>query len=133
MAKSLTDQILGAQSLPFEDIAVPEWGVEKLRICALSGTARDAWEQTIVRIENGKRVPVRDNFRARLLVRCIVDPETGERVFKDGHAEILGEKSGDVLTRLALIAMRLSKLQDEDVEELGKGSAPDQSADSGSG
>ena len=127
------DQILEARDLTFEDVAVPEWGIEKLRIRSMSGADRDAWEQSMTRIEGGKRVPITDNFRGRLLVRCIVDPDTGERVFKDGHAEILGEKSGDVLTRLALIATRLNGLRAEDVEELGKGSALAQSAGSGSG
>jgi hypothetical protein len=133
MAKSLTDQILGVQNLAFEDVAVPEWKVEKLRITEMSGTARDSWERAVQRIENGQMVPDYDNFRGRLLVRCIVDPDTGERVFKDGHAEILGEKSAAVLSRLVAIAMRLNKLRKEDVEDLGKDSAPDQSADSGSG
>lgn len=132
MPKSLADQILASQDLAFEDVTVPEWDNMRVRICALSGAERDVWQRSIVRIEDGKPVPVWDNFCGRLLVRCITDPETGDRVFKDGHAEALGKKSGDVLNRLALIALRLSKLSDSDVAELGKGSALSPSADSGS-
>lgn len=132
MPKSLAAQILITQDLAFEDVVVPEWDNIKLRICAMSGADRDAWERTITRIVDGKAVPDTDNFRGRLLVRCIVDPETGARVFQDGHAEALGAKSGDVLTRLAIIATRLNKLRNEDVAELGKGSALSPSADSGS-
>jgi hypothetical protein len=90
------------------------------------------WQRSVVRIEDEKPIPVWDNFCARLLVRCIVDPETGDRVFKDGHSDALGKKSGVVLNRLATIALRLSRLRDSDVAELGKGSALSPSADSGS-
>lgn len=132
MQSALLNQILETSDRPYEDVVVPEWGNVTLRIRAMSGAERDAWERSITRIEDGKAVPVTENFRGRLLVRCIVDPETGERVFKDGHADALGEKSGDVLTRLTVIATRLNKLRAQDVEDLGNGSAHGQSADSGS-
>lgn len=132
MAKLTANQILEVEDLPFEDVIVPEWGDMKVRISALSGAERDVWQRSVVRIEDDKPIPVWENFCARLLVRCIVDPETGDRVFKDGHAEALGKKSGVVLNRLATIALRLSRLRDSDVAELGKGSALSPSADSGS-
>lgn len=133
MAKSLTDQIFASQDLAFEDVVVPEWDNMPLRISEMSGTDRDSWERTVQRIQNGEVVPDYDNFRGRLLVRCILNPETGERVFKDGHADALGKKSGSVLSHLAAIALRLNRMRKEDVEDLGKSSALAQSADSGSG
>lgn len=132
MEKLTADQILGVQDRPFEDVIVPEWDDMAVRISALSGADRDVWQRSVVRIEDGKPIPVWENFCARLLVRCIVDPETGDRVFKDGHVEALGKKSGVVLNRLAAIALRLSQLRDSDVADLGKGSALSPSADSGS-
>ncbi len=77
MPTSLAAQILVTQDLAFEDVVVPEWDNIKLRICAMSGADRDAWERTITRIVDGKAVPDTANFRGRLLVRCIVDPDTG--------------------------------------------------------
>ena len=132
MDDTLIDDIITSEDRPFEDVVVPEWKNRTLRIVVLPGTERDAWEISLVKVENGKAVPNRHNFRARLLVRCIADPKSGERVFKDGHAEILGTKSGDVIARLFAVASRLNRLNPEDVEELGKGSALIQSADSGS-
>lgn len=114
---SLTrDAILSAVDVKREKVSVPEWGGDVF-IATMSGTARDAWEQTLVVRKNGKSEPNLENMRARLVVACLVD-ENGERLFKDEDAVALGKKSSKVLERLAQVAQRVNGIGDTELESL---------------
>ncbi|MEV1006132.1 hypothetical protein [Streptomyces sp. NPDC049881] len=126
MALLNKDAILQAEDRAHEDIAVPEWGGE-VRIQALSGTERDAYEASFVRLDaRGKQIG-RDlkNTRARLLALCIVGSD-GKRQFTDADVRALGAKNGAVLDRLFDAAKRLSGLHERSVEaaEGNSGTAP---------
>jgi hypothetical protein len=73
------------------------------------------------------------NATARLVARCIVDPETLEPMFTLEEADILGRKSAAALDRVGNVAARLSGLTEDDMAELGKDSASTQNGGSGSG
>lgn len=105
----LKDKILAADDIPHEDVEVPEWGVT-VRIKGLSGTDRDAYEAKAIALKNqGQDVELRlADFRAKMLIKCLCDPDTGDRLFGDKEASQLGRKHGAVLDRLHDIAMRLS-------------------------
>lgn len=133
MSKSILDAILAADDLPHEDVIVPEWDNRKIRIRTLTGAERDAWEFSIVKIRGNRREIDPDNIRARLLVLCMVDPDTGLNVANAEHAAAIGAKSSNVIGKLYDIAARLNGLSAGAVDELGKGSALAQSAGSGSG
>ncbi len=111
---SLRDQIISSDDLTFEDHEIPEWGNAKVRVCGLSGTERDAYESKMVSVrDKGADFDLHlANFRAKLLVKCLFDPETGERIFGDNEVNVLGAKSGVVLDRLHDIAHRLSGMDD---------------------
>lgn len=131
------DSILKAEDLETEEVTVAEWGGTVL-VRALTGTERDAFEvacskQRPVLDAKGKPVPGRMeavhnpvNVRAKLAVRCIVDDD-GNRVFTDADAGELGKKSAAALDRVFDVASRLSRLSEEDIEDLaGKsGQTPD--------
>ena len=127
-AKSLKAQILAADDLPFEDHDVPEWGV-KVRVKGLSGTERDAYEAKVAAMRSdGKGVELRlQNFRARMVVKSLFDPETDERIFGDNDASQLGRKSGAVLDRLYDVCHRLSGMDREAQARAEGNSDPDQS------
>jgi hypothetical protein len=114
------DSIIKAQDLEKEMVKVPKWGGEVFVRC-MTGSERDAFESEAYSV-NGKDVEInRDNFRARLLVRVLVD-EKGDRIFADQDIKVLGSKSGKVLDRLFTVAMRVNGLSKEDLEELTKNS-----------
>jgi hypothetical protein len=116
--------ILGAEDIDFEDHDVPEWGV-KVRVRGMSGTDRDSFEAKMVAVRKGagQEVELRLNdFRSKVLVKCLVDPETGKRVFDDNDAHQLGAKSGAVIDRLFDVAKRLSGM-DDDAEEEARGNS----------
>ncbi len=128
MALLTRDQILKAQDLPSEDVPVPEWG-GTVRVRALTGAERDAFEQSIVE-QRGRSTRMNlQNLRAKLVALTVVDEE-GNRIFSDSDAKLLGKKSALALNRVFEVAQKLSGLTSEDVEELTKNSESDQSEDS---
>lgn len=107
------EQILGAVTLRTEDVEVPEWG-GVVRVSEMTGTSRDAWEQSLVPRETGGPANIA-NIRARLVAACAVD-DKGRRLFTDVEAEELGQKSALALERIAKVAQRLNGLTADEVE-----------------
>lgn len=111
------DAILNAQDLDSEDVSVPEWG-GSVRVRALTGTERDAFEASMVQVRtDGSRQFRLENIRARLVALTVIN-EGGQRIFSDDDVRALGQKSGAALERVWAAARKLSALSDEDVEEL---------------
>ncbi len=110
------DEILSINDLPTEEVYVDEWKAW-VRVRALTGAERDAFEQSVVETRGkSTRMNLR-NIRAKLVALTVVD-EDGKRVFTDEDAELLGRKSAAALNRVFEVAQRLSGLRPEDVEEL---------------
>lgn len=121
---AIRDLILAADDLPFEDFTVAAWGGIKVRVRALMACERDQFEIES-QLEKGKDERTNDrNVRARLVVKSLVDPETGERIFTDVDALGVGKKNGAVIDTLFWSARKLSKFSDEDLDSLIKNCAP---------
>lgn len=112
------DQILGADDLKYEDVAVPEWG-GTVRVRELPGTERDKFEAHFIGKDGASvRAEGMEGFRSRLAAAAIVDG-SGKPLFRSvAETKRLGEKSAAALTRVCDAAVRLSKLSEEDVKEL---------------
>lgn len=119
----------GRPVLPHETVEVPEWGGSVI-VRGLSGTGRDAFEQTLVKQRGRKTEANLTNFRAKLMAYSVVD-EHDQLLFREEDIPILGRKSAIALERVYAVAMRLSRLSADDVEELTKELGEDQSDDSG--
>ena len=130
----LRDQILEADDLPSELVEVPEWKVT-VEVRGMTGTDRDAYEAKAVALKRGGTdIELRlADFRSKLLVKCLFDPESGERVFADNEAQKLGAKSGQVIERLFEVAGRLSGMADSSVEAARGNSVTARSGGSTSG
>ncbi len=129
--KTLTrDEILGADDLKTESVKVPEWGGTVL-VRELTGAERDAWEASVVKT-NGTKVTIdSQNMRAKLAALCIVDGD-GKRVFTEKDVVKLGAKSAVALDRVTDVARRLSRIGEDELEDLGKGSRQTRSGASAS-
>ena len=122
--------ILAANDVKTETVTIPEWGGDVL-VKVMTGRERDSWEASIVE-SKGKVVEVnRDNARAKLVARCLVD-ESGARLFTDSEALLLGNKSASALDRAYEVAVKLNRIGAKDLDELTKNSDSAPSADSGS-
>jgi hypothetical protein len=98
--------------LETEDIEVPEWKIGgeavTIRLKALSGEDRDAYEASMVKMVKGKQVPDVVNARARLVVLSAVD-ENGDKLFADVLDVVkLGQKNSKAVNRLWEHACTLS-------------------------
>lgn len=123
-------QAAAKEPLPIEPFTIPELNLDGWMI-GLSGTERDAWEKSLVIVRKGNVIPNTDNVRARFLVRVLCD-ENRKRLLSDADADWLGNLPAAVLAPLYEQAQRLSKMTKEDLDELGKGSAPEAGNDSSS-
>jgi len=120
---SSRDLLLGAVELPREVVPVPELGEGvSFTVRGMTGEERDAFEISLTAptANQRRRVPATENYRAKLLVYTIIDPETGALLFTPNDVSAVGKIRADVLDRLAKVAQRLSALRPEDMETAEK-------------
>jgi hypothetical protein len=117
MSKRYIDRsILTRKDLAVEEVFVPEWDAH-VRVKALSGRERDAFEASVVGLQGRNTVVKMDNIRAKLVSLCVVD-EAGNRIFTDQDVEALGELNAAALDRIFTVAMRLAGLTAQDLEQM---------------
>ena len=121
----------GRPLLPWEYVHVPEWGGTVV-VQGLTGTGRDRFEGTLVRQRGRKTEANLENFRAKLIAQSLVDVPGGKLLFTEKDVPELGRKSASALERVYNVAVKLSKLSPDDVEELTKDLGEDLSDGSGS-
>lgn len=117
------EAILTADDLPREKVNVPQWGGD---VWVRALTAQEATEFGLAITEDGKD---NSNCQAELAVKTIVNEE-GVRLFNDGDAIALGNKSRIAVNTVFEIAQRLSGLDAETVEVLEGNSEGGMAADS---
>lgn len=115
---SLRDRIIAVDDTQRELVKIDEWGVE-VEIRGMSGAARAAISQDAA--NNNGNIDMR-RMMPEIVVQCVYDPETGERVFDGADKDIVMGKSGAALDKIVAAAMRLSGFGEKAVDEAGKGS-----------
>jgi hypothetical protein len=120
MAKLTKDQIVAAEDLKSETIEVPEWG-GSVTLRRMTGAERDAYEADIYDAKGATITLKRENFRAKLIARCLVN-EKGERMFEDGEIAALGKKSAAALDRCFQACQRLNGLSKDEQDVIEKNS-----------
>lgn len=121
------DDILGADDLKSEIVAVPEWR-GSIRVRVMTGAERDAFRTATMTA--GADTPV-GYFSAALLAATIID-KNGERLFSFDDIMKLQEKSATALDGPAKIAMRINGMSASAIDDAEKNLGSSQSADSGS-
>jgi hypothetical protein len=129
MALLTHDQILKVDDRQIEEVEVPEWGGSVL-VAGMDGNGRDEYfaSMAVMRQRPGKAPQMGMNAESatsKLVARCILDPDDPDRkalMFTPQEVWALGEKSGAALNRVYEVALKLSGLDNEDMEELGKAS-----------
>jgi hypothetical protein len=116
---SLTKQnILDAQDLKTETVAVPEWGGEVI-VRGMTGAERDRFEASIVQTKGKDQTLNMVNIRAKLASLTICD-EDGKRLFTEADIAKLSGKSASALQRIFAVAQKLSGIGEADVKELAE-------------
>jgi hypothetical protein len=111
--------ILEANDVTKKLVKVPEWGGE-VYVRSMSGEDRDRFENLIVQ-SNGKSAKSNlENFRAKLASMTLCD-EAGVLLFNEEDVKALSKKSATALQRIFVVAQKLSRIGDNDIEELTRG------------
>lgn len=118
------DEILSADDILTEIVHVPEWSngkTDKVLVKGLTASERDDFESSMI-VGTGKtqRVSMKD-VRANLVQRTICQRGADGKlntVFNKTQIAALGRKSASAMDRVYAVAARLSKISNEDVEEL---------------
>lgn len=113
---SLKDQILAARDIKHKDVFIEEWGVT-IRVMGFTDEQLGSWRAKTSALRakqrNGDEVDMDIELkhrRAELLVNCLRDPETGQRIFTDSDAPRLAKKHAGILQALDVLATSLSGL-----------------------
>lgn len=113
---SLKDLILNSQDIAHQDVYVDEWGVT-VRVMGFTDEQVGAWRAKTqalhMKQRRGQEMDVEVEMRhrrAELLVHCLRDPETNQRIFSDGDAKRLATKHAGVMEGLQNLAEDLSGL-----------------------
>jgi len=121
------DALLAVAALKHEDVIVPGLPAP-VRVSEMTMTDRDAFDESCYKdAGGGKQKYSRENIRARLLVRSIVDAD-GNRIFTDADVAVVGKLGSGLTQPLVEAAMRINKLTAAELDEEKKDSARGQPA-----
>lgn len=113
MTDLTADAIFAANDMHLVPVNVKEWnGTVHIRVMSVG-------EMEAYQREFAEKRESMDNWRAKLLVRCLCDKD-GKPLFTAEQVEKLGTKSVKVMSRLFDLAMKHNAVTEKDVEELAK-------------
>ena len=114
-------EILNVNDIVIEEVHVPEWGEDAI-VCVkgMTGAERDKFESSLVVLRGKSQTFNMANIRAKLASLTICD-ENGKRLFSEQDVQVLSQKSASALQRVFVVAQKLSRIGDEDIEELAEG------------
>ena len=121
MTKKLYDKIKNSDDIKKEIIHVPQWDCD-VEARTMSGLERAMLLGACMDKDNNV---IQDRFQSGLLIACLYDPETGEKLFAESDADWLMKKSSGAIEKLASTVMRLSGLTKEAMEDAEKNSSQD--------
>lgn len=111
-------EILQSWKFKQENVSLPSGVTVLLR--EFSGSDRDAFEQSMIKIVDDKRVPDLTNMRAKMVAMCAIDEETGEKMFT---VDELAAAPAAFLEPLFDAAQRMNGAAPAAVEDAAKNSA----------
>ena len=115
------ENILEIQDIQIELVQIPEWGEDAVvYVKGMTGAERDKFESSLVVLRGKSQTLNMANIRAKLASLTICD-ENGKRLFSEQDVQVLSQKSASALQRVFVVAQKLSRIGDEDIEELAEG------------
>lgn len=124
---SLRDQILECKdkSLQSETIEVPQWGAT-IEVREMTGRQRASF---LKKVTDKKGNMDTEKFYPQIVIDSSYDPETHEKIFKDGDFDVIAEMGSTALEIIAAVAVRLSGLNQAEAEK-NLGNIPSESSTS---
>lgn len=122
---SLRDQILNAEDVESEIVAVDGWGGARVEVRSMSTAMREKLSQFAGEGDT-------ESWTAAVVIATCYDPETGEQLFTKDDVAAINSKNGKNVQALADAGLRLSGMTEEAKKEAGKASSSTPDADSSS-
>lgn len=122
------EAIFKAQDIEIRELEIPEWG-GTVFVRGMTGHERDKYEDSLYQQRGKDRQLNTRNARAKLVCLCTVDKD-GNRLFEDKDVSGISQKSSKALDRIFSVAMELSGISEDDLEELTKNSEEEDGSDS---
>ncbi len=116
MREVLYNKIKSANDIKKEIVNVSQWEVD-IEVRTMSGLDR---ANLLNKCIDAKGNVIQEKFQTGLLIACLFDPESGERIFVDADADWLIQKSSGAIEKLASVAMRVSGLTREALADAEK-------------
>ena len=102
----------------FKDVTIPELGGKKIRVQSMTALERGKYEAQFTDRKTGKsRMELVAQARELLAVQCCVD-EQGNKLFTPDDVRTLNDVDAAILDRIADAARELSRIGQDDYEEL---------------
>lgn len=114
--------VASSNDLDHEDVTVSQWNNVVIRITSMDLAHRGAYLERIVKAREEQNDVAMAQLQAELLVHSAFDPEDNSQAFDLSDIPMLLTKHGGVVGRLSAIAQRLSGLDADAEERLGKDS-----------
>lgn len=118
VGENLRSKILNSNDIKSEIIRVEEWESD-LEIKSLTGKKR---AKIISEAMDNKGRMDFEKLYPDLVIASTYDPETHEPIFEMADRDLLNEKSGGALEKIAQVVLRLSGLDKESVQIAEKNS-----------
>lgn len=119
----ISQLVASAADIEHEDVSVPQWGGVTLRIKSMDLAHRGQYLERLIKAREDEDSLALAQVQAELLVNCAYDPEDDSLAFTDADIPMLLTKHGGAVGRLATVASRLSGLDADAEERLGKDSS----------
>jgi hypothetical protein len=120
----LVDMITNINDCIEEIVKVPEWNNAEILVRGMSATERDLFlrraQYVRERVAKDRNAP--DTTYAELIVLVARHPVSKKLLFNEAHKGMLMTKSSIALERIAQVALRLSGMTPQFIEELQKNS-----------
>lgn len=117
----LSDLIKATDDIEHEDVPIGPWGVT-LRLKSMDLASRGGYLERMIKAREEENDMALAQLQAEIVVACAYDPEDDTKAFTVTDIDMLLTKHGGVVGLLANKASRLSGLDADAEERLGKGS-----------
>lgn len=122
-ALDLRSTILASDDITVEPIEIPEWGIPAglLAVKSMTGATRAAMLKSAMDPETGEMDFA--NMYAEVIIATLVTIADQQPLFSTNDRPLLNQKSGSVLEKVAGAGMRVSGMDRDAEERLGKDSS----------
>jgi hypothetical protein len=118
----LSQLVATASDIEEESVKIPQWGISVI-VRGMDGNRRSQYLTRLIRAREDEDSDALGQLEAELVVACTFDPEDNTQAFSDTDIPMLMTKSGFVIGAVASKAQRLSGLDANAEERLGKDSS----------